>query len=325
MEPRQPSTGPTDVDRAGEAEEKVPPGRIAVTGSSGLIGAALTAALAGDGCEVIRLVRREGDPNKHQARWDPHTGWIDAAVIEGVDAVVHLAGRSIASGRWTAANRRAIWDSRVRATELLCTSLGRLQRPPKLLVSASAIGFYGDRADQWLDETSEPGQGFLPSLVGQWEKATEPALTAGIRVINPRLATVLSPHGGALAKLLLPFRLGLGGPIGDGCQWWSWMSLDDVVGAIRHLLAEPNLRGPVNVASPAPVTNREFARVLGGVLSRPALVPFPRLAVKIVFGRMGDEVLLASTRVRPQRLLESGYPFQHPTLDAALTHLFKRP
>lgn len=325
MDPTQPSTGPGDAARVDKADAQSRLGRIAVTGSSGLIGMAMASALARDGCEVIHLVRHDPDPKLHEARWAPQTGQIDADTLEGVDAVVHLSGRNIASGRWTAANRRAIWDSRVPATERFCQSLAQLQRPPKVLVSASAIGFYGDRGDEWLDETSEPGEGFLASLVLRWEKATQPAIDAGIRVVNPRLSTVLSPLGGALAKLLLPFRLGLGGPIGDGRQWWSWVSIDDVVGAIRHLLGEPALRGPVNVASPNPVTNRQFARALGSVLGRPAAVPFPRLAVKIAFGQMGDEVLLASARAKPDRLIQSGYRFQHPTLEAALADLLKRP
>jgi hypothetical protein len=286
-----------------------------------LVGTALTAALRDAGHDVIRLVRREPKPGSGEARWDPEAGYIAPASLEAVGVFVNLTGKNIASGRWTAATRQALYESRVDSTRLLAEAMARLPSPPRLLLSASAIGYYGDRGEAVLDEEAEPGSGFLPSLVGDWEDATKAAADAGVRVVQLRLATVLSPRGGALKTMLTPFRLGLGGPIGDGLQFWSWISIDDAIGAMLHIMDRPELRGPVNVASPSPVTNREFALALGRALRRPALVPVPRLAARMAFGRMADEVLLASTRVTPRRLTESGYHFEHPTLDEAFDAL----
>ena len=292
--------------------------KVLVTGSSGLIGSALVERLAGAGHEVTRLVRRAPRPGEAEARWDPEAGSIDAARLEGLAAAVHLAGATIAR-RWTRRHKARILDSRVRGTRLLSETLAGLDPPPHTLVSASAIGIYGDRGDEALAEQSPPGHGFLPEVCRAWEGATEPAARAGIRVAHLRMGLVLSRRGGALARMLLPFRLGLGGVVGSGRQFWSWVALDDALAAVEHLLADPSLEGPVNVASPNPVTNREFTTALGCVLRRPTFFPLPAFAARLAFGQMADELLLASTRVTPARLLAAGFAFHHPELQAALS------
>jgi len=297
--------------------------KVLVTGSTGLIGSALVPFLRAGGHEVVRLVRAPLRVEERVVLWDPEAGKIEPSELEGLDAVVHLAGESIA-GRWTAEKKARIRESRVRGTRFLCETLARLERPPTVLVSASAIGYYGDRGDELLREESPPGRGFLADVATQWEAATEPAAQRGLRVVLLRFGIVLSPRGGALAQMLPPFRLGLGGPIGSGQQYWSWIAIDDVVRAIQHALLTETLRGPVNVVSPDPVRNREFVRALGRVLGRPTLLPMPAAAVRLLFGQMGEELLLASQRVEPIRLLASGFVFQYPDLEGALRHLLRR-
>ena len=296
--------------------------RVAVTGATGLVGSALVPFLTSGGHDVYPVVRRE--PGEREIGWDPANGKLNAADLEGFDAVVHLAGENIA-GRWTKHRKQKIRDSRVRGTELLAKALAGLERPPEVLVSASAIGIYGDRGDEMLDETSDAGQNFyLADVVQAWERATDPASEAGIRVVTARLGIVLSPKGGALKKMLPPFRMGVGGNIGNGRQYWSWVALDDVVGALHHAMLTDSLRGPVNVVAPDPPRNAEFTKVLGKVLHRPTLIPVPAFAARLGLGEMANELLLASARVSPTRLAKCGYAFRYPELEAALRHVLGR-
>lgn len=299
--------------------------KILVSGSTGLIGSALIPALARQGHAVTRLARPGTTPGAEQAqiRWDPEAGSIDRARLEGTEAVVHLAGDPIAAGRWTPAKKARIRDSRVQGTRLLAETLAALERPPHLLACASAIGIYGNRGEEILREESPPGAGFLAEVGRQWEEAAEPARRRGIRVVHLRFGVVLSPRGGALAMMLPPFRMGLGGRLGSGRQFMSWAAIGDVVGAIEHLLSKENIRGPVNVVAPHPVTNAEFTKTLGKVLGRPVLFPIPAWAARLAFGELADEALLASARVEPARLLNSGYSFQYPDLEGALRHLLQ--
>ena len=295
--------------------------KILVSGSTGLIGSALVPFLTSGGHSVVRLIRTETRPGQAAVYWDPAAGKIDSSALEGLDAVVHLAGENIAARRWTPAQKARIRDSRVQGTRLLAQSLARLQQPPTVMVCASAIGFYGDRGTEDLTEKSAPGSGFLTYTCLAWEAAAQPASEKDIRVVNLRLGVVLSPRGGALAKMLLPFRLGVGGKIGSGRQYMSWIGIDDVVGAIHYALTTDELHGPVNAVAPNPVTNLEFTKTLGRVLSRPTIFPMPAFAARLAFGEMADELLLASTRVKPARLQNSGYYFRHPRLEDALRHL----
>ena len=295
--------------------------RILVSGASGLVGRALTPFLEKAGHEVTPLVRGPAQPG---VRWDPSTGIREMEAAEGFDAVVHLAGENIAQGRWNAAKKFRIRGSRVDGTRSLAASLASLSQPPGLMVCASAIGYYGDRGAISLDETASPGEGYLPEVCREWEAAAGPAASNGIRVVHLRLGVVLSPDGGALVKMLLPFKMGVGGKVGDGRQYMSWVSIDDVVGIIGHTLERDDLRGPVNAVAPDAVTNAEFTSVLARVLSRPAFFPMPAFAARLAFGEMADALLLASTRVTPARLLESGYEFQHSNLESALRHLLGR-
>jgi len=294
--------------------------RVAVTGASGLIGSALASLLERSGYQVVRLVRRA--PRTGEIGWDPARGRIDAAALEGLAAVVHLAGENLAGGRWTSARRRRILESRTLGTGLIARTLAALEDPPAVLVSASAIGVYGDRGDLPLAEDAAPGTGFLADVVRAWEAAADPARASGIRVVHPRFGIVLSPRGGALAKLLVPFRLGLGAPLGNGRQWMSTVSIDDTVGAIGHAIATGGVEGPVNVTMPEAVRNAELTRTLARVLRRPSL-PFgvPAFALHVALGALADETLLASARVVPARLLETGYRFQQPALEPALRHV----
>jgi uncharacterized protein (TIGR01777 family) len=293
--------------------------KVAITGASGLIGGALGPFLAADGHDVVRLVRRPPKA-RDEARWDPESGRVDAKALEGVDAVVHLAGENIAGGRWSAGRTALLRASRVGPTRLLALTLAGLSQRPKVLVSTSAIGYYGNRGDAWVSENDPPADDFLGRLSAEWEGAADPARQAGIRVVHPRLGIVLSPAGGALGKMLLPFRMGLGGVVGPGTQYMSWIALDDVVAVVRHLLERADLEGPVNTVAPEPVTNAAFTKTLGRVLGRPAVVPLPALALRLAFGEMADATLLSSTRVRPVRLLSTGYRFRFPDLDSALRH-----
>jgi uncharacterized protein (TIGR01777 family) len=246
---------------------------------------------------------------------------MDASQLEGLDAVVHLAGDNIAAGRWNAAKKARIRNSRVQGTRLLCDTLAQLDRPPKVLVCASAIGYYGSRGEAWLREDSAAGTDFLAEVCQAWEAAAEPARQRGMRVVHLRFGVILSPAGGALAKMLVPFKLGAGGVVGNGQQYLSWVALDDVVGAVYHALMTDTLHGPVNVVSPHPVTHREYTRVVGRVLRRPTLVPLPAFVARLAFGEMAEALFLASARVEPSRLIDSGYVFRYPELATALQHL----
>jgi len=295
--------------------------RVAITGSTGLIGTALSEALIADGHQVTRLVRGEVH-GTGEVRWNPAAGTIDATALEGHDAVVHLAGVGIGDHRWTAEHKAAVLDSRVKGTSLLATTLGGLTSPPAVLASASAVGYYGDRGTQPLTEADGPGTGFLADVVRQWEEAARPAADAGIRVATMRSGVVLTDRGGALDKQLLPFKMGLGGRVGSGDQYLSWISLDDEVAAIRHLLATETIRGPVNLTSPAPVTNLEFTKALGEVLGRPTVLPVPKLALTTMFGKeMVAEMLYAGQRVLPAVLQASGFTFRDVEIEAALRRI----
>lgn len=294
--------------------------KIVVTGSSGLIGSALLPVLSAQGHSVTRLVRSQS-PGDNIIKWQPEASLLGHSALAGHDVVIHLAGEPVAQ-RWTPAIKQRIQASRIGTTRLLCEALAGLSAPPKVLISASATGYYGDRADEVLHESSAVGRGFLPELCRAWEAATEPAQSCGIRVVHLRFGVVLSPRGGALSSMLLPFRLGLGGRIGSGQQYWSWITLDDAVGAICHVLNTLTLHGAVNVVSPHPVRNQEFTQVLGRVLSRPAIFPVPAFAIRLAMGRgVADELLLASARVDPAQLQATGYSFHHPELDGALRSL----
>lgn len=296
---------------------------VLVSGSSGLIGSALVPAL-GDGGHRVRRLTRSGDTLEDAVRWDPSAGTIDAVSLEGIDAVVHLAGENIAQGRWTTAKKARIRDSRVKGTRLLAEAIAKLPTPPKVMVSASASGYYGDRGNELLREESAPGTNFLAGICQEWEAAADPAREAGIRVVHPRFGIVLSTEGGALAVTLPIFKLGAGGRIGSGRQYWSWVSIDDAVGAILHALTNDSLGGPVNVTSPDPLTNAEYTRTLGHVLGRPTIFPLPAPAARIMLGEMADELLLASQRIEPAKLKESGYEYRYPELEDAFRHVLGR-
>jgi uncharacterized protein (TIGR01777 family) len=298
--------------------------RVAITGASGLIGQTLAAFLTTGGHRVTRIVR--GTPAPGDAHWDPARGVIDPAAFDGVDAVVHLAGENVAAGRWTAERKRRIRESRVVSAQLLAESIAGRPRPPKVLVSTSAVGIYGSRGDEVLDETSAlgPRGDYFADLARDWEAAAHPARSAGIRVSHPRFGVVLSPRGGALARLLPPFRAGIGGPIGDGRMWMSWISVDDAIGAVYQALFSAALTGPFNVTAPEPVTNREFARTLGKVLRRPTLVRVPATALRAMFGEMADATILSSIRVLPAVLESESFAFRHRRLEVALRYLLGR-
>jgi uncharacterized protein (TIGR01777 family) len=298
----------------------VGPWRVVVSGASGLVGAEVAAFLSAGGHRVERLVRRAPAAGSGTAEiaWDPARGTIDAARLEGADAVIHLAGESIAAGRWTPARKHAIRESRVAGTRLLAEALAGLARPPRVLVSASAVGVYGDRGDEPLTDESRPGQGYLAEVATAWEAAAGPARRAGIRVAHARIGLVVAARGGALPRMLVPYRLGAGGVVGSGRQHVSWIALDDLVGLLHWLLVDERLAGPVNAVAPHPVTARELTRTLGRVLRRPTLAPLPAPAVRLLFGEMGEALLLASTRALPRRLEAAGFPYLHPTLEGAL-------
>jgi uncharacterized protein (TIGR01777 family) len=302
--------------------------RIAMTGSSGLIGSALTARFAQDGHVITRVVRGAGahDPRHRTVVWDPAAGAIDRAGLDAHDAVVHLAGEDIAAGRWTQARKQVIRESRIRGTRLLCETLAGLAHKPRVLITASGVGYYGTHEpDESVDETSARGAGFLSDLVRDWEQATTPAKAAGIRVVHTRFGIVLSPRGGALAKMLPVFRMGLGGKVGSGRQVMSWIALDDVPSVLLHIIEHDSLSGPVNVVSPHAVTNAEFTRILGQVLGRPAILPLPGFAARWLFGEMADALLLGGARVIPRQLEHTGYRFAYPRLKQALQHLLNPP
>ena len=296
--------------------------KVYVTGSSGLIGTALLPALRGAGHEVVRMIRRPAS-SPDEVEWRPDAPTFDRSVLEGAEAVVHLAGENIA-GRWTAAKKDRIRASRLEGTRVLAEALAGLERPPRVFVGASATGYYGDRGEDVLDEDSPPGKGFLPEVCQGWEAAADPLREAGARVAHVRIGVVLSPEGGALGKMLLPFKLGAGGVMGSGRQYWSWIAIDDVVGAILHVLSHETLSGAVNAVAPQSVTNREFTKTLGRVLRRPTIFPMPAFAARLALGEMADALLMASARVVPRRLQASGYAFRYPELEGALQHVLAR-
>lgn len=290
---------------------------VVVTGSHGFIASHLIPALTGRGHRVLRLVRsKPTEPDS--IGWDPETARIDSGGLEAVDAVVHLAGEGIGDRRWTDEQKRRILESRTKGTSLLANTIAELQDPPKVMVSASAIGFYGARGDEVLTEESSPGTDFVADVCVQWERAAEPAAKAGIRVVHPRSGIVLGATGGALKRMLLPFRLGLGGRLGSGRQWFSWISIDDEVSVFLRLLEAADIQGPVNSTAPNPVTNAEFTKTLGRVLGRPVLIPVPTLGLKLVFGSEAVDSLLGSQRVFPTRLEAEGFEFETPELEGAL-------
>ncbi|HXE76338.1 MAG TPA: TIGR01777 family oxidoreductase [Candidatus Xenobia bacterium] len=293
---------------------------IVVSGASGFIGSALVASLRAGGHKVTPLVRYYPRAGEQALYWDPKGGKLEAAGLENRDAVIHLAGEPI-TGRWSPAKKQRIRDSRVDGTRLIASTLAELHLKPKVLVCASAVGYYGDRGDEVLREESVAGKNFLASTCVEWEAAAQPAADAGIRVVHLRIGVVLHPKGGALKQMLLPFKLGLGGRVGSGKQWWSWIALDDVIGAFEHALTNQSLRGPVNAVAPQAVTNAEFTQTLGRVLSRPTLFPLPAFAARLALGEMADELLLSSARVEPARLIAAGYAFRYPRLEPALRHL----
>lgn len=297
--------------------------RILVSGSHGLVGKALITALPPDGHEIVRLVR-DKPSGAAEVEWHPNEGRLDASALEGIDAVVHLAGESIASGRWTNEKKRAILDSRVKGTALLSNAIAQVSRPPSVFVSASAIGYYGNRGDEVLTEKSAPGNDFLANVCVEWENATRLAIEKGIRTVHTRFGIILDANEGALGKMLTPFQMGVGGRVGSGKQWVSWISIEDVVNGLISVIGDKSVSGPVNFVAPNAVTNAEFTKVLGHVLSKPTLFPVPAFGVRMAFGEMADALLLSSQRVKPVVLEERGFRFKWPTLEPALRHLLAR-
>ena len=289
---------------------------IAISGSSGLVGSALCSSLPGH--QVTRLVR--SDAGQHEILWDLEQGRVETEKLESVDAIVHLAGENLSEGRWNASKKEAIRHSRVEGTRLLSDALAKLSGKPPIFICASAIGYYGNRGHQVCDERTAPGGDFLADVCKKWETATRPAAEAGLRVVNLRIGVVLSKSGGALAKMLFPFKVGVGGQIGNGDQFISWIVLDELINVILFCLEQESLEGPVNAVSPHPVTNREFTKTLGKVLSRPTMLPLPGFAARLAFGEMADALLLSSTRVAPNKLEENGYRFAFPQLEPSLRH-----
>ena len=292
---------------------------VAVTGTSGLIGASLVSFLSKKDITVCKILHE--NPTDNEISWKPENGAWDSAFTKGIDGIVHLAGENIAAGRWTKEKKEKIRSSRIEGTKRLCEHVLKLPTPPSVFVCASAVGFYGDRGTEILNEDSSRGNGFLSDVCIGWEESANAISNAGIRVVNLRFSMVLSNAGGALAKMLTPFKMGMGGKIGSGKQYMSWVAIDDVTGAIYHALITDSLKGPVNVTSPNPVTNREFTKTLGRVLKRPTIMPMPAFAAGLAFGEMANELLLASTRAVPEKLSDAGYHFQYPDLESALKHI----
>ncbi|MCP4253489.1 MAG: TIGR01777 family protein [Candidatus Scalindua sp.] len=292
---------------------------VAITGSSGLIGSSLVSFLSKKSVNVRKILRE--NPKDDDISWKPEDGDWNSAFTGGVDGIVHLAGENIASGKWTRKKKEKIRNSRIEGTKRLCEHILKLPIRPSVLICASAIGYYGNRGVEFLNEGSSMGSGFLPDVCLGWEEAAESVSKAGIRVVNVRFGIVLSKDGGALAKMMTPFKVGMGGKIGSGTQYMSWIAMDDVTGAIYHTLTTDSLKGPVNVTAPNPVTNKEFTNTLGEVLKRPAVVPMPAFAAKLAFGEMAKDLLLASTKVAPKKLSDSGYEFQYTELEDALKHI----
>lgn len=298
--------------------------KILISGSSGLIGSHLVQSFKGRGHEVIRLVRSEGQLSDDTLLWDPEHHELRLENFENFDVVINLAGENISTGRWTSEKKQKIRDSRVMGTHMLAELLAKLENPPKLLINASAIGFYGDRSDEVMTELSKAGEGFLSDVCHKWEEAAEPAKKAGIRVVKLRIGVVLSASGGALERMLLPFKMGLAGVIGSGKQYMSWIAIDDLVGVVLHLINNDSLQGPINAVSPHPVTNYTFTKSLGKVLKRPTIFPMPAWVARLVMGDMADALVLSSTRVVPDVLEQSGYTFLYPSIDKALVHFLEK-
>ena len=292
--------------------------KVCLTGASGLLGKELTSVAASQGIEVIPLVRSK---SQEGIFWDPVQGEIDSDSMNGCDAIIHLAGENISTGRWNDSKKQKIRSSRVDGTKLIASTAAKLQSQPSTLISASAIGFYGNRGDDIMTEESSVGSGFLADVCHDWELANKDAWEAGVRVAQMRIGVILSTKGGALHKMLPPFKMGVGGKIGSGAQYMSWIAIDDVVGAILHVLNNSSVHGAVNTVAPNPVTNLQFTKSLGRAIKRPTIFPMPAFAAKLVFGEMANDLLLSSTRVVPERLKQSGYEFQFPELDSAFSHL----
>ena len=295
---------------------------ILISGASGFVGGNLTEFLLERGCKVKKLTRSVQGSAGNLVYWNPAKGEIELEALEGLDAVVHLAGENIA-GRWTEKRKTNIENSRIQGTKLLSESLAKLNKKPQVLIAASATGYYGDRGDEILSEESAPGEGFLTDVCLKWENATEVANEAGIRVFTLRIGMVLGLGGGALQKMLPPFKIGVGGKIGEGKQYWSWIAIDDLVGIIYYLLNSQDLKGPVNAVAPYPVTNSEFTFALGRVLNRPTILPLPGFVARGLLGEMADATMLSSARVIPRKLLDSGYKFKYPKLEQALNSILK--
>ncbi|MDZ4833943.1 MAG: TIGR01777 family oxidoreductase [Candidatus Melainabacteria bacterium] len=295
---------------------------VLISGSRGLIGSEITPRLKKNGHQVSRMVRSAKDATASDFVWNPMTGEVTGD-LTGIDAFIHLAGESIASGRWTDEKKKQIRESRIKGTTLLSETIAKLDSPPKVMVCASAIGFYGDRGSEVLDENSPVGNGFLAELCKEWEEATAPARQSGIRVVNARIGVSLSPKGGALSKMLLPFQMGAGGNVGDGRQYMSWISIDDVAQAIVFCVENDSVSGPVNLTAPEPVPNSTFTKALGAVLSRPTIMPMPAFMARTLLGEMADELLLSSAQVMPKKLLAAGFVFEYPEIEGALRHVIK--
>jgi len=290
--------------------------KIAIAGASGLVGSALIPILQSEGNQITRLVR--SSPKPGEIEWHPNQDAVNAASLEGFETIINLAGENIAGGRWTDDQKRKIRDSRVNGTHLLSEAMAKMNPKPKAFICASATGIYGDRDDETLDEKSESGGGFLAGVCREWEKATEPASKAGVRVVNLRLGPILARDGGMLSKLLTPFKMGMGGKVGSGKQFISWVALDDAVSAIKLTIDDESIQGPINIVSPNPVRNEEFTKTLGHVLNRPTALAMPAFAARLAFGEMADEMLLASQKVIPKRLASAGFQFRYPTLESAM-------
>jgi len=290
--------------------------KIAIAGGSGLVGSALIPILQSDGNQITRLVR--ASPKPGEIEWHPNQDKVSAPSLEGFEAFINLAGENIAGGRWTDDQKRKIRDSRMNGTHLLSEAIAQMKSKPRVFICASATGIYGDRDDETLDEQSESGGGFLAGVCREWEQATEPASKAGVRVVNLRMGPILARDGGMLSKLLTPFKMGMGGKVGSGKQYISWVALDDAVNAIKLAIDDESIHGPINIVSPNPVRNEEFTKTLGHVLNRPTALAMPAFAARLAFGEMADEMLLASQRVMPKRLSQAGFQFQYPTLESAM-------